>query len=141
MSLSGVTLQQDVIKTYEDMRFKKQPGGIVFKINEGLVEVDKQVGEDINAMVAALPPEEPRFILFDIPMKNRTGIDVVKTVFIFWLPMESPVKLRMIYASTKSVILKEFRGIATQIQEDEKSGLTHEKIVAKVNKTQGINIR
>ncbi len=141
MSLSGVTVQQDVIKAYEDMRFKKQPGGIVFKINEGLIEVDKEVGEDINAMATALPLEEPRFILFDIPMKNRTGIDVVKTVFIFWLPMESPVKLRMIYASSKSVILKEFRGIATHIQEDDKSALTQEIIVAKVNKTQGINIR
>ncbi len=141
MSLSGVTVQQDVIKAYEDMRFKKQPGGIIFKINEGLVKVEKEVGGDIDAMVAGLPAEEPRFILFDVPMQNRTGLDVVKTVFIFWLPMESPVKLRMIYASTKSVILKEFRGIATQIQDDEKSGLTQEKIVAKVNRTQGINIR
>lgn len=139
MSLSGVTMQQNVIKAYEDMRFKQKAGGMVFNINEGLIEIEKEVGGDFPSMIDGLPAEEPRFILYDVPMKNRTGLDVVKTVFIFWLPMESPVQIRMLYASSKSVILKELRGISAQIQDDEKAGLTLEKIVQKVNKTQGIN--
>ncbi|MHA2028515.1 MAG: actin-binding ADF family protein [Candidatus Kariarchaeaceae archaeon] len=140
MSMSGVTIQHEVVKAYEDMRFKQQPGGMIFTINEGLIEVEKEVGNDFAEMVEGLPLDEPRFVLFDVPMKNRTGLDVVKTVFIFWLPMESPVRMRMLYASSKSVILKELRGISTQIQEDEKDGLALERVIQKVNKTQGINI-
>lgn len=141
MSLSGVTIQQNVVKAYEDMRFKQEPGGMVFCINEGLIEVEKEVGPDYAAMLDGLPAEEPRFILFDVPMQNRTGLDVVKTVFIFWLPMESPVRMRMLYASSKSVILKELRGISAQIQDDEKASLSLGKVIQKVNRTQGINVR
>ena len=53
--------------------------------------------------------------------------------------MESPVRLRMQYASTKKEINTSFRGIAMQTQADEKSALTLEKMIVKVNKTQGIN--
>jgi len=139
MALSGIRVEEDVVKFYEELRFKKQAGGVILKIQDELISLEKEVDGDFSTMVANLPPEEPRYVLYDVEMKNRAGIDTIKTVFLFWLPMESPVRMRMLYASTKAVITKEFRGIAAQIQEDDKSYLNLEKIVEKVNKTQGIN--
>ena len=139
MSISGVSVEEETIKIFEEMRFRQQAGGLILNIKEGKIEIEREVDGDFNGMVGSLPDAEPRFILYDVPMSNRAGIDVVKTVFIFWLPMESPVRMRMEYASSKAIITKEFRGIATQLQEDDKSELTIDYTIAKVNKTQGIN--
>ncbi|MHA2250071.1 MAG: cofilin family protein [Candidatus Kariarchaeaceae archaeon] len=139
MSLSGIKILDDTIKTYDEFRFKKQPGGLILKINDDIIEVEKEVEGSIDSAIPELPEAEPRYMLFDLPLKNRAGLDVVKTVFIFWMPMESPVRLRMQYASSKTTITKEFRGIALQVQEEEKTSITLDALTTKINKRQGIN--
>ncbi len=139
MSLSGIIIMEETIKIYDEMRFKKQPGGLILKIEEDQIIIEQVVEGSIDSILTDIPESEPRYMLFDIPLKNRAGIDVVKTIFIFWMPMESPVRLRMQYASTKTTITKEFRGIAAQVQEDEKEAISLESLILKINKIQGIN--
>ena len=139
MSLSGIKIEQKIVDLYEEFRFKKQQGGLILKIDEESIIVEKEVDGDLDDLANHLPDEEPRFVLYDVPLLNRAKIDALKTIFLFWLPMESPVKKRMLYASSKSIITKEFRGISAQIQEDEKTSINYDYIVNKVNKTQGIN--
>ncbi|MHA2170537.1 MAG: hypothetical protein ACXAB7_11645 [Candidatus Kariarchaeaceae archaeon] len=139
MSLSGIKIMEETIKKYDELRFKKQPGGLILKIEDDQIIIERVVQGSIDSVLADIPESEPRYLLFDIPLKNRAGIDVVKTIFIFWMPMESPVRLRMEYASTKSTITKEFRGIAAQVQEDEKEAINLESLITKINKIQGIN--
>jgi hypothetical protein len=139
MSLSGIKIMDETINIYDEMRLKKQPGGLILKIEEDQIIIERVVEGSIDRVLADIPESEPRYLLFDIPLKNRAGIDVVKTIFIFWMPMESPVRLRMEYASTKTTITKEFRGIAAQVQEDEKEAISLESLVSKINKIQGIN--
>ena len=139
MFLSGIKMEEDVVKYYEDFRFKKEPGGLILKIEDEAIHIEKEVNGDFDQLAAELPDAEPRFVLYDVPMQNRAKIDALKTIFLFWLPMESPVRKRMVYASSKSIIVKEFRGISAQLQEDEKDALTTDNIIYKVNRQQGIN--
>lgn len=138
--MSGLIIQEETIKRYDDMRFRKTAGGLVLKINDETIEVEsEELDGNFQTVVSGLPENEPRYVLYDIPLKNRANIEVVKTVFVFWMPMESPVRLRMQYASSKTLITKYFRGIAAQIQCEEKKELEMDKIIKQVNKTQGIN--
>ena len=139
MSISGIQIPEEVIKKYEDKRFEKKPGGLILKIDDETIKIDKEASEDMAQFVDGLPNNEPRYCLIDVPVRNRANLDDVRTIFIFWMTMESAVKLRMRYASTKASITKAFRGIAAQIQPDEKSEITLEKIQAKINRGQGIN--
>lgn len=90
-------------------------------------------------MVAKLPDNEPRFMLYDFPMKNRVGLDDTRMLFLFWMPLESPVRLRMQYAGMKNMINNMFIGISVQIQEDDKSLLNVERITKKMAGRQGSN--
>ncbi len=140
MSMSGINILDETIKRYDEMRFRKQAGGLVLKITEDAIEIEsEELDANFQNIVAELPEAEPRFVLYDIPLKNRANLEVVKTVFVFWMPMESPVRLRMKYASSKTLITRNFRGIVTQLQMDEKQELLIDNIIEKVNKTQGIN--
>ncbi len=139
MSMSGIQVPPEIVKKYEEKRFEKRAGGLVLKIDEDQVILDVEVDEDFASMVDALPDNQPRFILYDLPVKNRANLEALKTIFIFWMPMDSAVALRMKYASTKSTITREFRGIAMQMQPDDKDELTLQKVTDKLNRQQGIN--
>ncbi|MCY3412580.1 MAG: hypothetical protein INQ03_13155 [Candidatus Heimdallarchaeota archaeon] len=139
MSMSGIQIPEDVVKKYEDKRYQKKPGGLILKINDEQVEIEHELDENFEDLVNKLPDAEPRYVLYDVPVKNRAKLDDVKTCFIFWMPMESPVRLRMRYASTKANIPKKFRGIALQIQPEEKDEVTLDKVIHKLNRQAGIN--
>lgn len=139
MSISGIQIPEEIIKKYEDKRFEKKPGGLILKIDDEKIIIEKEAPGEITKMVEELPDAEPRYCLIDVASRNRANIDDVKTVFIFWMPMSSPVRLRMRYASTKASITKVFRGISAQMQSDEKYEITLERIQAKINRDQGIN--
>ncbi len=139
MSISGQDIDPELIKKYEEMRFEKKPQGMILKIDEENLILEKHTTEPFEEMVASLPDNEPRYILYDFPMKDRVGLDDTRMLFLFWMPMESPVRLRMQYAGAKSLINTKFNGISVQLQEDEKSSLTAERIKSKMAARQGAN--
>jgi len=139
MSISGQDIDQDLIKKYEEMRFEKKPQGMILKIDSENLILEKHTTDSFEEMVSLLPEAEPRYVLYDFPMKNRVGLDDTRMLFLFWMPMESPVRLRMQYAGAKSLINTKFNGISVQIQEDEKSSLTMERIKSKMAARQGAN--
>lgn len=139
MSLSGISVQGNVIDVYRNKRYEKKEGGLVLKITDDMIEIEHNVTEDFGGLVGKLPEAEPRYILYDVPIQNRANIDDLKTVFILWMPMESPVRQRMMYSSTKAVITKSFDGIAVSLQEEEKDALNMDRVKNKIRKAQGIN--
>ncbi|MDH5401404.1 MAG: hypothetical protein OEZ01_02190 [Candidatus Heimdallarchaeota archaeon] len=139
MSLSGIAATQESIDLYEKKRFEKKEGGIILKINENKIEVEHEFTEDFSGLLTTLPDEEPRYVLYDVPTKNQANLDDLKTVFMFWMPIESPVRLRMHYASTKSVVGNTFRGISLTIQEDDKSVLNLDYLTTQLDKAKVMN--
>jgi cofilin len=139
MSISGISVSQEIIKRYEDKRMSKKEGGLILKIEDESIKIDHDVDDIFDNALQFLPADEPRYVLYDVAVKNRANLEDLRTVFLFWMPMESPVRKRMMYSSTKSVITSNFRGIATSIQEEEMERLSSDFLQMKINKTQGIN--
>lgn len=121
------------------MRFEKKPQGFILKIEEEQLVLAEHTDEPFDHIVAKLPEDEPRYVLYDFPMKNRVGLDDTRMLFLFWMPMESPVRLRMQYAGAKSLINTKFTGISVQLQEDDKAALNTEKVKNKMAARQGAN--
>ena len=125
---------------YEELRFSKSPGILVVKIEDEKIILERDEVVPFDEFKETLPDDEPRFVLFDAPVKNRVGVDDKRMVFIFWMPMEAPVKLRMTYAGAKNYVRDVFQGISTTLQFDDKSEMSLETIQKRVMKTQGINV-
>jgi hypothetical protein len=121
------------------MRFEKKPQGFILKIEDEQLILSEHCTKPFDQMVESLPDDEPRYILYDFPMKNRVGLDDTRMLFLFWMPMESSVRLRMQYAGAKSLINTKFGGISVQLQEDDKSSLDYETIKSKMASRQGAN--
>ncbi len=139
MSTTGIEIPPELIEEYNKMRFEKKPQGMVLKIHDGQITLEKRSDEPFDHLVQSLPDNEPRYVLYDFPIKNRVGLDDTRMLFLFWMPMESSVRDRMAYAGTKKSITSSFSGISTQIQEDDKSALTMEKVKKKIAARQGMN--
>ncbi len=139
MSTTGIEIPDDLIRQYDEMRFEKKVQGMILKIQDGRVVLERRTEEPFEQLVQSLPDNEPRYVLYDFPIKNRVGLDDTRMLFLFWMPMESPVRLRMSYAGTKKSIVSSFSGITTQIQEDDKKSLTMEKVKAEIAGRQGMN--
>lgn len=62
--------------------------------------------EDYKSMVPSfLDPQRPCYILFRLDSSNNLGYE---WLFINWVPDESPVREKMIYAGTRSALRQEF---------------------------------
>lgn len=49
----------------------------------------------------SLPEQEYRFAVFDLEFTNSDNMNVSKLVFVNWSPDETPLKARMVYATSK----------------------------------------
>ncbi len=133
-------LDEVAIRRYEDLRYSKHPGYIVLKIENEKIVIESEGELPIDEFRKELPDDEPRFILYDVPVKNRVGMDDKRMVFIVWMPMEAPVRLRMTYAGSKNRVRDHFQGISATIQFDEKNEMTLERVRNAVMRRQGINV-
>jgi len=138
MSLSGINMPGDIIAKFESDRMSDSGARLVLKLENDNMIIEND-GLEVEQMVSQLPEAEPRYVIYDIKMMNRANIEDFRTVFILWMPMTSPVRMRMMYSSTKQQITNNIRGIAATLQAEEKDELAMERIISKVNKQQGIN--
>ncbi|CAH2328373.1 sorting nexin-6 isoform X1 [Pelobates cultripes] len=134
---SGVTVNDEVIKVFNEMKvrksstpeeIKKRKKAVLFCLSpdkkEIIVEQAKQilVGEigstvedPYRTFVNLLPLDDCRYGLYDATYETRES-KKEDLVFIFWAPDNAPLKSKMIYASSKDAIKKKFTGIKHEWQ-------------------------
>ncbi|XP_043930149.1 cofilin-2 [Protopterus annectens] len=134
---SGVTVHDNVIKVFNDMKvrksstpeeIKKRKKAVLFCLSPDrkqiVVEEDKQIlvgdiGDTIEdpygSFVNLLPLHDCRYALYDATYETRES-KKEDLVFIFWAPESAPLKSKMIYASSKDAIKKKFTGIKHEWQ-------------------------
>ncbi len=128
----GYEIPEDVIKAYKDLRFDRTYKSIVLKLDNDVVLLDKTSAEGYEALVTELPDNAPRYIVTDFSFTNRAGLESDKIILIFYCPMESPIKDRMIYSSSRGFIHKSLEGIGLSLEVDSKDELNREKITKRV---------
>ncbi len=128
----GYEIPEDVIKAYKDLRFDRSYKSIVLRLENDVVTLDKTSAEGYEALVTELPDNAPRYIITDFTFTNRAGLESDKILLIFYCPMESPIKDRMIYSSSRGFIHKSLEGIGLSLEVDNKDELNREKITKRV---------
>ncbi len=128
----GYEIPDDVIKAYKDLRFNRSYKSIVLRLENDVVTLDKTSAEGYEALVTELPDNAPRYIITDFSFTNRAGLESDKILLIFYCPMESPIKDRMIYSSSRGFIHKSLEGIGLSLEVDNKDELNREKITKRV---------
>ncbi|EMP30754.1 Cofilin-2 [Chelonia mydas] len=134
---SGVTVNDEVIKVFNDMKvrksstpeeIKKRKKAVLFCLSDDkkqiIVEETKQIlvgdiGDTVEdpytAFVKLLPLNDCRYALYDATYETKES-KKEDLVFIFWAPESAPLKSKMIYASSKDAIKKKFTGIKHEWQ-------------------------
>nr|BAU71337.1 actin-depolymerizing factor [Sarcocystis fayeri] len=100
---SGMGVNENCVKRFNELKLRKTLSWIVFKIQETEIVVEKEGKGDIKEFMAALPKDDCRFGVYDWGSKIQ---------FVLWCPDSAPVKPRMTYASSKDALSKRLDGVA-----------------------------
>ncbi|KAI1902836.1 hypothetical protein AGOR_G00020270 [Albula goreensis] len=135
---SGVTVTEDVVTVFNEMKVRKAQAGeeekrkrkkaVLFCLSEDKKNIVLEEGQEIllgdvgNTVqdpylhfVKMLPPNDCRYALYDATYETKET-KKEDLVFIFWAPESAPLKSKMIYASSKDAIKKKFTGIKHEWQ-------------------------
>jgi len=144
---SGVTVTDECVKEFENLKQKKQYYGIVYKLSSDMkaIEVDKKFdnpgGDESDTMPAEyqkfsdymLSVEEERdcrYACYDIRFTTTEGVRRNKLVFITFCPENAKIKNKMVYSSSKDTLKQKLIGIL-DVQANDASDLALDNIVAK----------
>ncbi|KAJ8266185.1 hypothetical protein GJAV_G00126920 [Gymnothorax javanicus] len=135
---SGVTVTEDVVTVFTEMKVRKAQAGeeekkkrkkaVLFCLSEDKKNIILEEGQEIlqgdigtkiqdpyQHFVKMLPPKDCRYALYDATYETKET-KKEDLVFIFWAPEGAPLKSKMIYASSKDAIKKKFTGIKHEWQ-------------------------
>ncbi|CAL8269676.1 unnamed protein product [Boreogadus saida] len=135
---SGVTVTDDVIAVFNDMKVrkaqaneedkKKRKKAVLFCISPDKQNIILEEGKEILCgdvgttvkdpyleFVKMLPSDDCRYALYDATYETKET-KKEDLVFIFWAPETASMKSKMIYASSKEAIKKKFSGIKHELQ-------------------------
>uniref|UniRef100_UPI00358EDDE2 cofilin-2-like n=2 Tax=Myxine glutinosa TaxID=7769 RepID=UPI00358EDDE2 len=134
---SGVKVNDEVVQVFNEMKVrkassaedvKKRKKAVLFCLSADMREIIVEKGNEIlvgdvgctiedpyTAFVKMLPLEDCRYALYDATYETQDS-KKEDLVFVFWAPDSAPLKSKMIYASSKSVIKRKFTGIKHEWQ-------------------------
>ncbi len=84
---SGVTVNQQCLEAYNELKLKKTHKYVIYKLNDNFTEivVDKTSPDaDYTKFVANLPEKEPRWAVFDFEFQKGDAGKRNKLIFYSW---------------------------------------------------------
>jgi len=144
---SGVTVMDDCVKEFENMKKSRAYYGIVHKLSQDLkfIEVDKKfenpTGEETdttveeyqkfaNYLLAMEEEKDCRYACYDVRFTTGEGVRRNKLVFITFCPENAKIKHKMVYSSSKDTLKSKLIGIL-DVQANDASDLALDNIVSK----------
>lgn len=133
MALSGVTVHDSCVATFEELKRKKAFRYIVFTIENTTTIVIQHKGERTETyddFLTKLSNDSPAYGVFDFEYETPDG-PREKLILISWIPDTSKPRARMLYSSSK-VALDNLDSSLLSIQANDASQLAREEVLAKV---------
>lgn len=131
--VTGIKVQDDCIKAFDDLKMNKKCRYVIFKINDTLTEVEvEKIGakeETYQDFMKNLPQNDCRYGVCDFEYENEGTRN--KLIFFAWSPDTSKVKPKMLYAGTRASVKDRLTGIAFEIQANDVSGLDYDLVLKK----------
>ncbi|KAH8663754.1 cofilin, actophorin [Ilyonectria robusta] len=138
---SGVRIADECISAVNDLRSKRgptKPQFVIFKISDDqrtvIVEEsspEKDYEEFLQRISLAVEPNgdaAARYAVYDVEYSLGGDGKRVKSIFISWVPSQTSIKSRMIYASTREQLNKALN-IGASIHADDLEDLEWSNVV------------
>ena len=120
MATEGMRVQQECLRSFMEMKWKKQSRYVVYKIDEKSREVlvDKmgRPGEGYEGLAASLPTDDCRYAVFDFDFLSVDNCQKSKIFFITWSPAASRIRSKILYATSKQGLRRLLEGIHYEVQ-------------------------
>lgn len=125
--MSGVELDQECKKIYDEVQSKKKHRYVTFKIDDGKIRVDK-VGPreaDYDAFLGDLvtkdgEADDCRYAIYDFEFTVQTqgteALNRSKLILISWCPDTAKIKKKMVYSASFDSLKKAFTGVQKIVQ-------------------------
>jgi len=116
-SAAGTPVDDACVLKYKDLKSKRKYKFVTYKIenNSIVVATEGAPTASFDDFIEALPESEPRYAVFDFEF-DRDGCKKSKIVFVTWVPDTSPIRSKMLYASSKDKFKRDLDGIQVEIQ-------------------------
>mmetsp|Transcript_1680 Transcript_1680/g.5893 ORF Transcript_1680/g.5893 Transcript_1680/m.5893 type:complete len:285 (+) Transcript_1680:152-1006(+) len=138
-SVSGIQTNEECVEAFTKLKKRKDSKFLVFYIDSKLGQVclEHKGSPDapFEAFQEQLPEAEPRYLVYDFAYTNADGCIFDKLLFILWSPDASPIKKKMMYASTKDYFKTCLDGIQLEMQVTDYDEIEYEAIESRVRDT------
>ncbi|CAH2350756.1 cofilin [[Candida] railenensis] len=138
MSRSGVTVADESLSAFNDLKLGKKHKFIIYTLNDKKTDivVEKTSNEaDYDTFLEEFPENECKYAIYDFEYELGGGEGKrSKIVFFTWSPDTAPIRSKMVYASSKDALRRALNGVATDIQGTDFSEVAYEVVLDKVNR-------
>jgi cofilin len=135
MAASGVSVQDEVVNQFNNIKLKHKYRYIQLKLTDDWkeIEVEKTVETSTYPeFIEQLPKGDCRYAVYDFQFDVGDAGQREQLIFIVWCPEESKVKTKMLYAASKDALRKKLVGINHEVQATESSELAERDIIEKL---------
>mmetsp|Transcript_70251 Transcript_70251/g.168325 ORF Transcript_70251/g.168325 Transcript_70251/m.168325 type:complete len:139 (+) Transcript_70251:92-508(+) len=133
--MSGVTVQDDCVTKFEEMKTRHLYKYIIYKIEnkkEIVIDCIGEKGATYDEFKNKLLEDksQPRYALVDMSYNTADGRPQEKLVFLFYSDDDNTgVKDRMLYASSKDAIKKKLPGVMKEHQANASDALEESAVI------------
>ena len=116
--MSGISIDPTVVESFQEMK----RGGVawnLYKMNEDLTSIvvedsGPKSGDcrtDHAVLCGKLPEKEPRYAVINVVVfSKKANREVHKMFFLLWAPSQSPIRQKMVYATTSAALKQALEG-------------------------------
>ncbi|CAH6719728.1 cofilin [[Candida] jaroonii] len=141
MSRSGVSVADDSLSAFNDLKLGKKYKYIIFGLNDSKTQiiVDKtSTDSDYESFIGDLPENSCKYAIYDFEYEIGGGEGKrSKIVFFTWSPDTASIRDKMIYASSKDSLRRALNGVSSDIQGTDFSEVSYEAVLEKVSRGAG----
>ncbi|TNN12823.1 Cofilin/actin-depolymerizing factor [Schistosoma japonicum] len=132
---TGIKCDKSCYEAFEELRLLKKHRYILFHIyNNQEIKVLHRAAREANYddfmqdLITAMNAGEGRYAVYDFELEGK----VPTMVFILWVPSSLDVKVRMIYAASKSALKAKLVGVKHEVEANDLEEIAEEELFKKV---------
>jgi cofilin len=135
----AATFDQECIAKFNAMKLEHKIQFIVYRIDGEKIVIEKEQIKNAQHkwadFVAALPPKEPRYAIYDMQFEQASGDGQrSKLLFISWAPENAPVKSKMMHTQFLIGFKNALVGLAAFHQATDLSEIDYQFVVLNVSR-------
>jgi len=137
MAASGVTVQDQVVTEFNNIKIGHKYTYILMKITDDFKEIEVERTAEVGTgswedFTTGLPANDCRYAVYDFHFDTGKAGQREQLIFIVWCPDSAKVRTKMLYAASKDALKKKLVGINHEVQATEYSELNKKDITDKI---------